>query len=144
MFPTRPSPRRKPYPFVWLCLLAMAIALTSCRNEPTGSQPNAVAPVAAAKRPPQPAPQLMDETLTRAHLRPMRDCFHGLGYPTERPMSLGISIEAKGDGLATTVFAMTDVQVPEGVAKCLKQRVPAQGWPPGVYFADWPNDDNWP
>ncbi len=84
------------------------------------------------------------KTLNRAQLHPLRGCFRGNGYPTERPMSFGIAIEPKAGSQAVTVFAMTDVQVPPGVVACLLKRVPAQNWAPGVWFADWPNDNAWP
>lgn len=92
--------------------------------------------------PPPPRPE--GQTVTRAHLRPLRLCFHGLGYPTERPMQFGIQVGADIDAAAINVFAMTDVQVPSAVGLCLKKHVPAQRWSSGLYFVDWPNDNAWP
>ena len=84
------------------------------------------------------------QELSRAQLHALHLCFRGNGYPTERPMGFGIQIAPQGEKPAITVLAMTDVQLPPGVVRCLEKRVPAQSWEPGLYFGQWPNDNNWP
>ncbi len=89
-------------------------------------------------------PRVSGETMTREQMRPFRSCFHGRGYPTERPMSFGIETSHVNGTPKATVFAMTDVQVPKPVAECIGKRVVFQHWAPGIHFVDWPADDNWP
>jgi hypothetical protein len=90
------------------------------------------------------APARAGQTLDRDQMRPMRACFHGRGVPTERPMSFGIELSHTDGTTKANIFAMTDVQVPPAVAKCIGRHAVFLHLTPGVYFVDWPLDDNWP
>ncbi len=129
--PVLPPPVAPPPPVPAPVIAADHVALDKLRAALVGARAPAPEPTTGG-------------TLTRAQLVPLHACFHGRGHPTERPMSFGIALEQQGAVQTVTIVAMSEVEVPAGVRACLTERVPAERWPNGVWFADWPLDPTWP